>query len=1027
MYIGHPCGNQTGRTASFRCRIPVWTTARSVYPPSVLGVFSRMFSFRTLGSLELRSDSGLEVTGVLSSQKLVALLAYLAVATPRGLHRRDTVIGLLWPELNQERARAALRHSVYRLRGLIGAGAILSRGDEDIGIDPAVVSCDAVRFDELLEEGKVADALLLYEGDLLAGFFVRGAPEYERWLDTERTRLRKRASGSACRYAEHLAADGKRDDAAQWARRSLAIAPDDEQMLRRVLTLLAGLGETAGALREYESFAQKLAAEYDASPAPETKALAAKLRAQPGPAQPVDPPGSISASVESRSVAGPISDSSTTESPAPALVSSGAEASSPPRATRWRRISWPARGALLATAAALIGITGYQIVRAGDAAAVPPTIAVLPFDVRGAADLDYLREGMSDLLSIGVDGAAGLQSADPRAVLSIARQQGGGPIGEAGARKIARIAGAGLYITGSVVEAGGRITITASLYDNSGRVQSVARTRSADKSQLFELVDELARELLAGANRNPTGLVTLAARTTSSIPALRSYLAGERELRAGRHTTALDAFTQAVTEDSTFALAYYRLSSAGRWTTEYKQAEEATDKAVRFGASLPPYARRLLAAATAMRDGAYARSESLYVASTRSRPSDAEAWFGLGDLHYHFNALRGRSKSAARSSFERALAVDPGDGESRTHLLELAAFEGKVGEVDSLLAGLPPGSDWAAKWPIIRALIVGDRLAEEKAVAPLRNLPDRAVVRVVIHSTAAFPNNLEGAARVVGVLTQPARSASWRAYGYHLRSQIELARGRWNAARSDLTAMGALEPAVAIEYGALLSLSPSSPMQTRDIAALRSALASWNAGPTPPSVNAVFAVHNGTHPQLRLYLLGLVSTRLADTSAALRYADSLATMPGDSTKTLLSGNLARAIRARVIHRRGDVNGALAALGQPWIDPRTHRSHYSSMLAQVADRYFMAELLREAGRFGEALDAYSAVGDYSLDGLMYMPLSHLKRGDIHLRLGDRKKAAEHYARFVHLWKDCDPSLRPQRLAAERRLAQLRGGG
>lgn len=960
-----------------------------------------MFSFRTLGSLELLSKSGEEVTGVLAGQKLVALLAYLAVATPRGLHRRDTVIGLLWPELNQERARAALRHSVYRLRGMLGANALVSRGDEDVGIDPAVIECDAARFEETLDRGSIAEALDIYRGDLLPGFFVRGAPEYERWLDGERTRLRGRAAKSARALARDLLTAGKREEATRMARRALAIAPDDENLLRQVLEMLSESGDTAGALHEYEAFSKRLRDDYDASVASETKALVARLRAEtPDPA-----------AVERAAVV-------------PSFVTPPArlENSDKGRGLVPRRY----RSAALVAFAVLAGGIGIYGMRRFAAAEVPrePTIAVLPFNVLGSKDLEYLREGMSDLLSIGVDGAAGLHSADPRAVIARAHDDNDSHVDDGDARRIARDVGAGLYITGSVVEAGGQITLSAALRNVDGRVQSTARTGPSDKARLFDLVDDLSRQLLAGADRSAPKLVGLAARTTRSMPALRSYLVGERELRAGRHAAALDAFREAVSSDSTFALAYYRLSSAGRWTTEYHLAEEATDKAVRYDVSLPPYARRLLDAATAMRNGEYARSESLYVASTRSRPGDAETWFGLGDLRYHYNAIRGRSKREARKAFERALALDPGDGESRVHLLELAAWEGNVREVDSLLAGLPAGSDFGAKWPIIRALLVDDRQAETSAVSTLKEGDERALVLMVIHSTSAFSRNLPGAVRVTGMLTDPARTPARRAYGFNLRAQVELARGRWNASRQDLTSMAALEPAAAIEYGALASLSPAAPVDARELMALRAALKSWDAAPTPPSTSAVFGIHNGFHSQLRLYLLGLVSARLGDTTAAQRYADSIVAIPADSIKTLLASNLARAVRARVVAARGDVAGALDELGQPWIDPRTHRTHYSSLLAQVADRFFRAELLQRAGRLGEALDAYSSVTDYSLDGLMYLPISYARRGDIYMQMGENAEAARNYARFVEMWRDCDAGLIPVRQKVERRLARLR---
>jgi len=983
-----------------------------------------VFSFRTLGALELRSSSGEELEAVLGGQKLVALLAYLAVARPRGLHRRDTVVGLLWPELDQERARAALRHTVYRLRRALGPEAIVSRGDEDIGIDPTIIRCDAAEFDALLDSGSIADALTLYRGDLLPGFFLSGAPEFERWLDDERARIRGRVSSSALAHAADRARAGHPEEAALWARRALALAPNDEQTLRRVLALLAETGDTAGALREYEAFRERLEAEYDATPSAETSALVARLR-QRGPATSPSPAPGAALGDAARPLATPMPDPAAGVAEGAAAVKPRDEAlaiadsATTPASRRRGRTRRLVIGAAVVVVAAGLA---WRAARRNTGALGPHTLAVLPFDVRGTRDLEYLREGMTDLLSIGLDGVAGIRSADPRLVLTVARRDGG-RVDAGTARRIAERVGADLYVTGSVVEAGGRIALTGTLFERNGRVRATARTRTADASRLFDLVDELARQLMAGELEQPNELVRLAARTTNSVPALRAFLEGERAIRSGRHAAALEAFQQAVTEDTTFALAYYRLGAAGRWLTEYTLANDAAEKAARYGSALPSYARRLLTAQQAIQRGAYAVAESLYQTGIASRPSDVDAWFGLGDLYYHYNALRGRSKGEGSAAFERALAIDPEDGQSRLHLLELSVWEGNAAKVDSLLAGLDEGSDFAAKWPFVHALITGDSAAEQRIAADFRKLDDRGVVRVVIHSASAFPSNLAAATRVLDLLTEPTRSNGWRAYGHHLRAQVELARGQWNAARADLTAMGALEPAAATEYGALLSVAPFLPADRAALTSLRSALLGWNAGPTPPSTNSVFAVHDGMHPQLRHYLLGLVSERLGDTVAALRYADSLAAAPLDSTHALLARNLARGVSARVIRHRGDAVAALAELGEPWLDPRTHFSHRSSVFAQVADRYLRAELLHEAGRLKEAIDAYGSVGDYSVDGLMYSAPSHLGRAQIYAKLGDRAKAAAHLRQVVDTWRDCDPVFRPVRDSAQRELARL----
>lgn len=989
-----------------------------------------MYSFRTLGALELRSPDGKEQDGVLSGSKLVALLAYLAVATPRGLHRRDSIVALLWPELDQERARAALRHSVYRLRRSLGADALVNRGDEEIAIDPAIVRCDAVAFEELLAAGSVAEALAIYQGDLLPGFFISGAPEFERWLDGARTRLRGRASAAAWQYATERVRDGHRDEAATWARRALAFAPDDEQMLRRVVTLLAEGGDTAGALREYESFAQRLASEYEAKPSAETTAIVDHLRRPAAPVRP--PPGAPGAA--SRGAAGSAGAQDGAADPgfatAPASPPPADGAATPRTRAAAMKSFWSGRRPILRAAITVAALAAITLASLGirRVVASPPTtstIAVLPFEVRGSDDLDYLREGMIDLLSITLDGVGGLQSADPRAVIGVDRraQAAGAHADEDAARRVAEQLGARLYVTGSVVEAGGKLTLTATLHESDGSARATARTRTDEVARLFDLVDELARQLLAGEVGPQAEIARLAGRTTRSVPALRAFLEGEHAIRSGRHAAALESFQQAVSEDSTFALAYYRLGAAGRWLTDYALADDAAEKAARYGSALPSYARRLLTAAHAIQRGDYAEAESLYEAGITSRPLDVDAWFGLGDLFYHYNALRGRSKGEGVAAFERALAIDPEDGQSRLHLLELSVWEGNVTKVDTLMERLDPSSDFVAKWPFVRALLSRDLAAEAKEASRLRLLEDRPLVRVVIHSASTFPSNLAGATRVLDLLTDPARSTGWRAYGHHLRAQVELARGRWAAARGDLTAMGALEPAAATEFGALLSVAPFLPRDPVALGALRAALAGWDAAPTPPSANSVFALHNGAHAQLRLYLLGLVNVRMGDTAAALRLADSLGAATADSTRRLLFGNLANGIRARVAQARGDPHAALALLGRPWLDPRTHASHRSSLFSQVAERYLYAELLRESGRLAEALDAYGAVADYSVDGLMYLAHSHLRRAEIYERMGDQTKARQHYRRFVELWSDCDPELRPLREAAARKL---RGG-
>ena len=165
-----------------------------------------MVELRVLGAVSLLGTDGHEIREVLAQPKRVALLTYLA-ATARN-HRRDSLVALFWPELDQEHARAALRQSLHGLRRSLGEGALATRGDDDVALDGTHIRCDVVDFERAVEAGRPAEALELYRGDLLEGFFIRGAPEFEQWLEDERVRLKGVALACAAMLSEQCAANG---------------------------------------------------------------------------------------------------------------------------------------------------------------------------------------------------------------------------------------------------------------------------------------------------------------------------------------------------------------------------------------------------------------------------------------------------------------------------------------------------------------------------------------------------------------------------------------------------------------------------------------------------------------------------------------------------------------------------------------------------------------------------------------------------------------------------------------------------
>jgi len=331
------------------------------------------------------------------------------------------------------------------------------------------------------------------------------------------------------------------------------------------------------------------------------------------------------------------------------------------------RTKWPAGRVVALLAACALVVIDWTVVRrltSRGPALSPTRVAVLPFSTSGSSNVVYLAEGMVDLLSRNLNGAADLRTIDPGTVLTAASKAGRRANAEEG-RALARRLGAGLYVLGSVHANGSRLRIQAELYGEADTAEGgLARAAAeGDSTQLFQLVDRVSADLLAGRGRGlGSRLMQSAALTTGSLPALKDYLEGERNLRGGlgNFDSAIAGFQRAVAKDSTFALAYYRLGVAGGWAERPGISGPATERALLLSRRLDDRDRRLLSAFAALQRGAADEAEQQYRTILRDYPDDLEAEFQLADLLHHYNAPRGRPMAEAREPFDHVLELDPG-------------------------------------------------------------------------------------------------------------------------------------------------------------------------------------------------------------------------------------------------------------------------------------------------------------------------------------------------------------------------------
>ena len=218
-------------------------------------------TLRLFGAAQITGAGGERASELLAKPKTLALLTYLALALPRGLHRRDALLALLWPDSDSNHARNSLRQGLHMLRSHLPAGTLTSRGNAEVGLDACDLDVDVTTFEKLLDEGRVAEALALYTGALLDGFSLFANTAFDAWLSGERERLQHRAVRAAMVLADQSERQGENALAAEWARFALERSPYDEDLLRDVIELFLRRGDRAGATQLYNSAADRFRAD----------------------------------------------------------------------------------------------------------------------------------------------------------------------------------------------------------------------------------------------------------------------------------------------------------------------------------------------------------------------------------------------------------------------------------------------------------------------------------------------------------------------------------------------------------------------------------------------------------------------------------------------------------------------------------------------------------------------------------------------------------------------------------------------
>lgn len=694
-----------------------------------------MVTLRLLGTPALDRPDG-PIAGRPAQRHRLALLALLATAPGHRLSR-DKSIALLWPEAEARRARHLLNVSVHVLRKAAGKEALRSEGD-DLVLAPDMLRIDSVEFERALDEGQFEEGVAIYRGPFLDGFYLEGAPAFERWVEDERARLAALHASALETLATRSSEVGDVAATVEWSRRLAAQEPYSTRYTVILMRALEAAGDRGKALQVAEAHEVLLREELDAEPDPGLAALVRRLREEPEPVVDLGADTSFHRSDSEHAHADVDAHRPRHSTPdGPGRCAAPAPEPSEFRAPRRRRL---ALLTLLVVLAGGGGVLALLAIAESSPPAAPSAfertaLAVLPFEYYGDETDDYLARGLHDELLTQLAKLGELSVRGRTSVMGYAST-------EKPVRQIARELAVGTLVDGSVRVSGERLRVTVRLVDATTDEHRWAERYDGTVEDAFAIQSEIARRIagVVGVTLTEAERAGLTRAPTSNPEAYRLYLQGRAyHTRPGWEREKWDAaqqlYERALALDPEFALARAALSEVHgvmfwlRYDPSPARAERQraeAEAAFRLAPELPRARRamglahywgrrdfeaavqefraalvrapgdawtRALIGYVSRRTGDWDEAVAAFEAASRLEPRDAGLFADLGGNTYRFLH---RYPEALRA-YDRALTLAPD-----LHIAEVRrgwtylAWTGSTDTLRAVLLRLPPDTDLGA-------------------------------------------------------------------------------------------------------------------------------------------------------------------------------------------------------------------------------------------------------------------------------------------------------------------------------------------
>jgi len=497
-----------------------------------------------LGHFECLLPSGERI--LLSMRKAEVLLAYLALA-PGIRHPRERLINLLWSDRGEEQARNSLRQCLSAIKKSLGdvADLVIQVDRTTVCLKPEMIDIDALEFERLAtiaEFESLSDAAALYRGEFLEGISIRDAASQE-WLDSERSRFKRQHIEILINLGHTLLASHDHSGATRTAERLVAEDALGESGWRLLMRAYSENGDRSHALQAFKRCQQALRSELDVEPESATLELREQIAASQ--VQPTQAPVRDIASAANETEAAPTA--SSRETPVGTSQTGGHR------------------------------------------------IAVLPFDnLSGDPEQEYFSDGITDSVILNLSLFAELQVKSRYS--SFAFKQQIKSLGE-----ISTELNVDYLVEGSIRKSADRIRITVQLIEAVNGNQVWGKRYDADLENLFDLEEELSRNIAATVTGQiETDLQRIAmAKGAAGQQSYDLLLSGIfHSYRFNRRDTviAIEKLNQCLEQDPDNVRAHvylyicHAMDYLGRWTVDYQAsfdlAKSYIDRALQLNPEL---------------------------------------------------------------------------------------------------------------------------------------------------------------------------------------------------------------------------------------------------------------------------------------------------------------------------------------------------------------------------------------------------------------------------------------------------------